>query len=169
MAYDSHAPMKSLFASGYWRVTRFRGTPVRVHWTTPIGLFLFSRLSLNPLHWASVLLLFVVHELGHAYLARRHRLRVVSIDLTGIGGSCRVVGDPTVAEAATVAWGGVLAQAGVLVIALAARAVLHFATLHLVDGVFDTLITDNLLLIVLNLLPIAPLDGALAWRLFERS
>lgn len=160
--------MKSVFATGYWRVARFRGTAVRVHWTTPIGLFLFSQLSLNPVHWACVLLLFFVHELGHAFLARRHGLMVLSIDITGVGGSCWMVGDPTLSEAATVAWGGVLAQAGVLVAALIVRALFHFATLGFMDGVFDTLITDNLMLIALNLLPVEPLDGAVAWRLFRR-
>ena len=160
--------MRSLFSSGFIRVGRFGRAPVRVHWSTPIGLFLLSGLSFNPLVWAALLLIIFVHEMGHAILARRHRLDLLSIDITGIGGVCRLSGDPTLTEAATVAWGGVLAQAALLVAALVVRMVVHFVAAGLLDGVFDTLITTNLILIGLNLLPIEPLDGKVAWRLFTR-
>jgi stage IV sporulation protein FB len=160
--------MNPLFSSGYVRLGRLRRAPVRVHWTTPLGLFVFSGFSFDPLVWAALLLVMVVHEIGHAVLARRYDLHVVSIDVTGVGGVCRVAGDPTLTEAAVVAWGGVLAQAALLVAAIVVRSVLHFVTAGLLDGVFDTLITTNVVLMVLNLLPIEPLDGATAWRLFTR-
>lgn len=157
-----------MFSSGYLKVGRVGRAPVRVHWATPIGLFVLSGFSFNPLEWAALLSILVVHELGHAFLARRNGLRLVSIDITPIGGTCRVAGDPTLTEAAVVAWGGVLAQGALLVAALVVRSILHVITAGLLDGVFDTLIHANLILIVLNLLPIAPLDGATAWRLFTR-
>jgi Zn-dependent protease len=160
--------MTGLFASGYFRVGRYRRAPVRVHWTTPIGLLVFSGFSVNPVVWASLFTILFVHELGHAFLARRHGLRLLSIDITAIGGACRLEGDPTLSEAAIVAWGGVIAQGGLLIGALLVRAVLHLALSDLLDGLFDTLITTNLILIVLNLLPFEPLDGGTAWRLFRR-
>ena len=159
--------MSSLFSSGYFRIARYRGAPVRVHWTTPIGLVFFSGLSFNPLVWASLFMIMLAHELGHALLARRCRLDVLSIDITAIGGTCRLAGDPTRREVAVVAWGGVLAQAALLVGALLLRAAVHFMTSGLLDGVFDTLITTNAILIAINLLPIKPLDGADAWRFFK--
>ena len=159
---------KALFSSGYLRVGRVGRAPLRVHWTTPIGLLVLSGFSFNPLVWASLLAIMIVHELGHAFLARRYRLRVVSIDITPVGGTCVLEGDPTLSEAAVVAWGGVLAQAALLVAAFVVRTVVSFMTAGLLDGMFDTLITTNLVLIALNLLPVAPLDGALAWRLFRR-
>ena len=38
----------------------------------------------------------------------------------------------------------------------------------LLHEVFDILIRSNLILMALNLLPIEPLDGATAWRVFRR-
>lgn len=159
--------VKSLFSSGYFVVGRLARVTLRVHWTTPIGFFFLSGFSLNPLVWASLLLVIVVHEVGHAILARRYFLRVVSIDVNGFGGVCRLEGDPTSRQAAVVAWGGVLAQAVLLVAALFLRAVIRVVAANLLDGMFDTLITSNAVLIVLNLLPWKPLDGADAWRLFK--
>ena len=157
-----------LFSGGYVRVGRIGRAPLRIHWTTPFGLFFISGLSLNPLVWVALLGIMIVHEVGHALLARRYALRLVSIDITAVGGICRLEGDPTLREAAIVAWGGVLAQAVLVVITLAVRGVLHVVAFGVLDGVFDTLITSNLILIGLNLLPIHPLDGATAWRLFKR-
>jgi len=156
----------SMFSSGYLQLRVLRA-PLRVHWTAPIGVLVFSGFSLNPLDWGAIVLLMIVHELGHASLARRYHLRIVSIDITAVGGACRVVGDPTLTEAAMVAWGGVLAQGGLLVAALLARMLVHVVT-GMFDGMFDILITTNAILIVLNLLPIRGLDGETAWRLFTR-
>lgn len=161
-------PAVRLFASGFVTVARLRGMPLRIHWTTPIGVFLLSSFSFNPLVWLAIVSLMIAHEMGHAILARRYGLRVLSIDVTAIGGVCRLAGDPTVHEAAVVAWGGVLAQAVVLVLTLLARPLVHVVAFGLLDGVFDTLIHSNLILIGLNLLPVEPLDGAMAWRVFRR-
>ncbi len=165
LAYDAGV---GLFSSGYVRVGRLGRAPLRIHWTTPIGLFLLSGLSLNPLVWAAFLAIMVVHELGHALLARRHGLSLVSIDITAVGGACRLAGDPTLREAAIVAWGGVLAQAALLVATLVVRALVHVIAFGVLDGVVDTLVTSNLVLIAINLIPVEPLDGATAWRLFTR-
>ncbi len=160
--------INDLFSSGFFEVGRLAGAPLRVHWTTPIGLFFLTHFSFNPLVWAALLLIIVVHELGHAFLARRYGLRLVSIDVTAIGGVCRLEGNPSRREASIVAWGGVLAQAALLVAALLARGIISVVTFGLLDCVFDTLITTNLIVMALNLLPVRPLDGADAWRLFTR-
>lgn len=158
----------TLFSSGFVKVGRIRGMPLRMHWTTPIGVFLLSGFSFNPFVWVAILGLMIAHELGHAVLAHRYRLRVVSVDLTPIGGVCRLEGDPTLHEAAVVAWGGVLAQGILLVLALLVKPIFHVVTFGLADDVFDILIRSNLILMALNLLPVEPLDGATAWRVFRR-
>ncbi|MBS2020198.1 MAG: hypothetical protein JST00_45485 [Deltaproteobacteria bacterium] len=157
-----------LFESGYWSPGRLWGAPFRVHWTTPVGLLVLTRFSFDLAVWAALTLIIVVHELGHVFLARRYGLRVVSIDLTALGGVCRLAGDPTRREAAIVAWGGVLAQGALLVAALLLKGVLHVVAFGVMDGVFDTLVHTNLAVAAFNLLPIAPLDGKEAWRLFTR-
>src|SRR4029079_9211408 len=108
-----------------------------LHWTTPIGFFLLSGMSLNPLVWAAMLGIMIVHELGHALLARRYGLHLLSIDITGVGGVCRLEGDPTLREAAIVAWGGVLAQAALAVVTLVVRGILSVVAFGLLDGMFD--------------------------------
>lgn len=150
--------MRRIFESGYFTVGKIWRAPVRIHWTTPLGILLLTGFSFRPLAWIALFGLLLVHELGHAFAARRYHLRVDSIDITAIGGTCRIEGDPTLREAATVAWGGVLAQAGVLVLAL----LFPFG-----GSIHDVLVTQNVMLIAVNLLPIEPLDGALAWRLFR--
>lgn len=160
--------INALFSSGFYKVGRLAGALVRVHWTTPIGLFILTGFSFNPLVWGALLLVIVIHELGHAFLARRYALGLVSIDITGVGGVCRIEGNPSQRETSIVAWGGVLAQAALLVAALLVRAVFHVVAFGVLDGVFDTLITTNVIVLALNLLPVRPLDGYEAWRLFTR-
>ena len=61
---------------------------------------------------------------------------------------------------------GVLAQAALAVVTLVVRGILSVVAFGLLDGMFDTLITSSLVLIGINVLPIHPLDGKTAWRLF---
>lgn len=153
--------------AGYWSPGSIRGIPVRVHWTTPIGAFFFTGWSLEPLAWAGFVVLILVHELGHAALMRRYGHRVQGIDVTGWGGVCRGVGAFTPWQRAVVAWGGVLAQAGLLLVALGALALLGQGGASAVLA--PVLVGMNLRLIAFNLLPLPPLDGAEAWPLLPMA
>jgi Zn-dependent protease len=145
---------------GWLTISRMRGAPVRVHWSTPVAILILSRFALAPLAWAAAAALILVHEIGHAILVWRFKYEVVSIDISGVGGRCVYAGDPTRWEASAIAWGGVLAQSAVLVAALAVNAI---GILPASMG--DVFLVSNALLIALNLLPIPPLDGELAWHL----
>jgi len=154
---------------GYFRVGRVRGAPVRIHWTTPIGAFLFSGMIVGaafaPGAWAAFVLLVLVHELGHAALVRRFGLRVLAIDVHGAGGACRWQGHATELQRAKIAWGGVLAQALLLV---ATALVAPIAPREpLVAQIVQTWTATNVLMIAFNLLPIRGLDGAEAWTLLR--
>lgn len=155
-----------MFETGYLTVARWKGTPIRVHWTTPIGMLLFGRFAFVPGFWLGYLLLVGLHEMGHAFLARRMGLRAHSIEIHALGGQCRFGGASISPwQHAVVAWGGVLAQAVLLVIAVA---VMLFAPLPPVAFVYEllsALVYTNLWLMALNLLPMPPLDGAQAWRI----
>jgi Zn-dependent protease len=151
------------FRGGYLRIGRFAGTPVRVHWTTPFGLWAFGGFSYAPGAWVALAALFVVHELGHASLVRRARLHVDAIEVHGFGGECRWSGNASPETRARIAWGGVLAQVVVLVVAALATPFVGSGPLR--AEILETLTATNLLIIALNLLPIAPLDGADAWKI----
>src|SRR5689334_17332951 len=85
------APMES----GYFRIGRFGGAPIRVHWSTPIGAFLFTGLHFAPVSWAMFFVLILVHEIGHAAFVRGFGLHVQAIDVHGIGGVCHWDGTTT--------------------------------------------------------------------------
>jgi len=177
---------------GYLTLGRWRGAPVRAHWTLPVGALVFGQGRFVPGFWLGFFLLVLVHELGHAVLVRRYRQRVVSIDVHGLGGVCRWSGatiesgtlegfpsppamvrgeqsspahHASAIERAKIAWGGVLAQAVALVgahVALAFAGPPESAFAAQLAAVFTT---TNLWMIAINLIPMPPLDGAEAWKL----
>src|SRR5262249_7247385 len=89
-------------------------------------------------------------------------------DITGFGGLCRWSGYPTARERSIIAWGGVLAQAAVFAVATSVVAVLGWPH-GLLGQLANVLIRTNAWLMLINLLPFPPLDGAEAWALFSRG
>ncbi len=153
--------------AGYFPLGRVFGVELRGHWSVPLGALVLTRFSFEPGAWLAYLLVIIVHEFGHALLVKRLGFAVTGIDLMGFGGECRWRGDASGLERAWIAWGGVLAQAVLLGVALIARALLGVPSSPWLAAFSDGLIGLNLWIIVTNLLPIPPLDGARAWRLFS--
>lgn len=154
-----------MFERGYLTIARFRGAPVRVHWTTPLGALVFTRFAFAPGAWLGFFLIVLFHELGHAILVRAARMQVVSVDVHGFGGVCRWYGVPSPKWRAIIAWGGVLAQAVVLVLTAITLALAPpISSLFLAD-LANTFLMTNAFIMAINLLPIPPLDGAEAWSL----
>lgn len=153
-----------LFGGGYFEIGRIRGARVRLHWSLPIAAFVWSGLRVDLVGWVGFVVLVLVHELGHAAMVWRIGDRVTGIQLHAFGGSCSWAGDPTQAERALVAWGGVLAQGVVWLIAS-----LFFWVFEpkgaLLQQIAYLLTTENLELALFNLIPIPPLDGYEAWKL----
>lgn len=149
-----------MLRGGYLGLFAWNGIPVRMHVLAPLGWFFFNRL--DPVRWVGMALLIFLHEAGHAWVVRRFRARVVSIDFVMLGGECQWQGAVSKRGIATIAWGGVAAQAIVLVV---------FAPLSYFNVLQDPIAIQlayvmtwtNLLLIGLNLIPIPPLDGSRAW------
>ncbi len=145
------------------QVAKWRGVPIRLHASTPVGLLLFAGTS--PIGWAAFLGLILLHELGHAAVVLAVGGRPTEVMLHGFGGHCAWSGDVTPIARAAIAWGGVAAQ---LVLLMGA---LTFWAFDLVPLEFQyselwyRLVFSNAWLIGLNLVPISPLDGAEAWSL----
>lgn len=150
--------------SGYLTLGSPGGVPVRVHWTAPLGAVVLSGLAWRPGAWVGFLVLILVHELGHAALVKLNRLQVIEVMIHAIGGECRWVGNATEVQRSVVAWGGVLAQALLLVVALVVRQVVGLPSLFVAEllGVWTT---TNLMIMGINLIPYGPLDGVQAWKL----
>jgi Zn-dependent protease len=119
-----------------------------------------ERLALAPLYFVLVL----AHEIGHWALVLAFGGVVAAIRIGGLGGECVYEGGwikPL--PRALIAWGGVVAQAVLLVAGLA---LLPARGGGLLTAFRRALVEANALLIVLNLLPARGLDGGEAWGIF---
>lgn len=157
-----------LFNSGYWTVGRWGGTAVRLHWTVALFALYFGGFRFAPGVWLGYILLVLAHEAGHAWFVRRYRYKVISIDVHGMGGVCHWYGNATRDQHIAIAWGGVLAQAALYVAAYALTAITGVPDSPFVWEVLQVFSGVNLTMIALNLIPIPPLDGALAWQIVPR-
>lgn len=149
-----------MLSKGSITVAYVRGVPIRVHWSTPLGAVVFLR-SLNPIVWIAYFVVIALHELGHATFIRRCGHHVEAIEINGLGGVCQGAGDLTRWEDGFIAWGGVVAQAALLVATWIVTAIVDPPSL--LQGVAWVFTSVNLWMILFNLLPIPPLDGARAW------
>jgi stage IV sporulation protein FB len=150
---------------GWWTLGHFRGAPIRLHWTLPLGAFAMGRFAFVPAFWLGFAVLILIHELGHALFVVRYRLGLSEIAVHGFGGYCRHTHSGTRAQEAAVAWGGVLAQLAAFVVAQALLFVLGPPASHHWAQLAYVFTGTNLWIMAFNLLPIEPLDGAKAWPL----
>lgn len=156
-----------MFERGTLRIASYRGAPVLLHWSLALGLLAFGGIRFVPGFWLGFTLLILIHELGHAYLVRRMGYGVQAVVVHGFGGFCSWNGHATRLEHAVIAWGGVLGQAILLALTYAYISVFGEPTSVFGWQVRDAWIRANLWIMALNLLPVAPLDGAEAWQLFR--
>lgn len=118
---------------------------------------------------AAMLFIITVHELGHAYFAKRFGCRVLSIDIYFGGGMCRHERPQHRSEEYIIAWGGILFQLALFIVAFIARLVVFnfklFTGHPYITDALNVLIGYNLFMMVINLIPVRGLDGYKAWRL----
>ena len=146
-----------------------KGTPIYFHWTVIALLILISGVYLYKLEFPfivfALLIIVVVHELGHKWFAAISQLKSTRIDIYPIGGVCYHEEAETEYENAFIAWGGVVAQAIIFIPAL----ILYYAIgdslpLYLKSFLYYLGFT-NLFIALFNLLPFSVLDGGKCWRL----
>jgi Zn-dependent protease len=161
------------------RIGRLAGIPIGINplWLVIVALITWSLGStyypdevggIAPaaaygLGLASALLLFasiVLHELGHAIVARRHGVTIEGIDLWLLGGVAKLGNEPhepgdelRYAAAGPAVTAVIVAVFGVAVLALPA------ATPEAVTALLSYQFLINAIILVFNLLPAFPLDG----------
>jgi Zn-dependent protease len=155
-----------------WRLGRWRGIPIALHWTVFIGIAWFFYLTRSLLDtvvaFFAFLFLLLIHELGHAAVALRRQVEVDKIQLYFLHGNCAHEYPDHELDDVLIAWGGVAAQFVVLVVALAADALLAAASPFarvMASPLLQVFISTNIFIMIFNLLPIASFDGAKAWRI----
>jgi Zn-dependent protease len=144
-----------------FRIGRVAGFPLEVNLTFLIVLGLFA-LWFGPLTGLLVVLLtfgsVLLHELGHALVARHLGVRVAGIELHFFGGAAKMMGQPrTPGDEVAIAAAGPAVS-----FAIGAIAVVLAATTQL--WVFTLLAGINLLMGIFNLIPALPMDGGRIFR-----
>ncbi len=157
--------------AGYWKLGKWKKIPVFFHWTIFLWLPWYWWTHKNVVDTALTFVAFVallcIHELGHAIAARSSRVPVYAIRLYLLHGQCEHEEPYYEAEDVFIAWGGVLAQLVVLAVALAALYLSRLLAPYLeyfLAPLFSVFINTNIVIAVINLIPVAPLDGHKAWR-----
>jgi Zn-dependent protease/predicted transcriptional regulator len=172
-----------------FRIARIAGIPIGISpwWLVIVGLITWSLGAdyfpneidhLAPgvsyvLGFASALLLFasiLLHELGHALIARRHGIQVEEIDLWLLGGVSKMrdeAHDPEDELRYAIAGPAVTAAVALLFGALALA--LPSSSSSVLRALVDYQLLVNCLILGFNLLPAFPLDGgrvlrSLLWR-----
>jgi hypothetical protein len=105
----------------------------------------------------------LLHEWGHAYVARRCRCRVYRIELYPFLGLTHFSEPYCRRDHSAIAWSGIAAQSVVAVPLLLWMRVVGDTSFEPLNVFITTLAWLCVSMILLNLLPIRPLDGALAW------
>lgn len=147
-----------------FKLFSLKGIRVAAHWSLllAVGLFAWRAGSVTAgavtaaLLFASVLL----HEFGHAFVARRLGVPIREIDLHVFGGAAKMEKPPSSPRDE-----GLIAIAGPLVsLALAGASGLAAMFSPVGAGIFSFLAIVNMTLFVFNLLPALPMDGGRVLR-----
>ncbi|MBI4818666.1 MAG: hypothetical protein HY791_20525 [Deltaproteobacteria bacterium] len=155
--------------NGSFQIGRIRGAPILLHWSLLFGVVLicFWFGAIRPVSWVLFFGLVLIHELGHAVLVWRNGLTVEHVRLHALGGECAYSGFATPWQHSVVSWGGVLAQLAVLAVVYPFQA--EVLALPFGEELLFILVRLNSSMIVLNLMPLPPLDGAKALPLFSMA
>jgi len=151
-----------VFDRGLLTVARVRGAPLRVHWTLPIGLFLFGLPAVAPGAWVGVGLVFLAHVGGRLLAARIRRRGTAGVRLHLFGGDGYHPGARG-PDLGAIAWGGVIGQLALALVGAIVRGQQPGAVGFGAD-LAQTLVGGNLVLAVMHLvLPVAPFAGRDIW------
>lgn len=161
-----------------WRLGRVFGIETRMHVTMALlalyvgaqGVDMTGAWTGGALSVAALCVVFtsvLLHELGHALMARRFGIQTRAITLSPLGGIASLEGLPqTPGQELRVALAGPAVNVVLVGAALAVRAVLDVAGVNLGTGalLLDTAVWGNVALAVFNMLPAFPMDGGRVLR-----
>ena len=151
-------------------VMRIKGVDVYIHWSVLLiaAIMLLNTIRrpiltlVGGLAYLSVLL---IHECGHVIAAHRRRCHVDAIELYPIHGYTRFETPWSRFDHCVIAWGGVLTQAAIGIPLVLWVALFGYTPFEPVNAILAILGFFNLAVAAFNLIPSAPLDGAIAWEL----
>jgi len=147
---------------------------VYIHWSVwPIVGFILFNVIRHPLTsllaltaYMSVLL---IHEAGHLIAAERMACEVLSIRPYPIFGVTNFEMPWSKFDHCVIAWGGVLAQAVVVAPIVVAVSLFGYTRFESINAVLAILGFFSVGVALFNLLPVKPLDGAIAWAIIPEA
>src|SRR5277367_4505181 len=150
---------------------RIFGAAVYVHQHVLVAMALLLVLAFK--NWLlaitcliSYVAIIVIHEVGHAVVARRLGYEVSAIRIGLLHGRCEYEHPHSGWDASLVSWGGILAQLLVAALVFSIAVVVSGNLSDLFGPIVIFLGYMNIVIAAVNLTPRAPFDGYLAWRIF---
>lgn len=170
-----------------FKILTISNIPIKLHWTFPL-LFLYvlyvyrdEGMNVQLAYSIFVIALFVcvvLHELGHAFAARRYGVDTVDIILSPIGGVARLKRLPTKPiQEFVVAIAGPLVNVAIAILIAISLFIMRGREMGLSDFDFNSafsqmnlvrfliaLLSLNIVLVIFNLIPAFPMDGGRIFR-----
>jgi Zn-dependent protease len=163
-----------------FKIFQYKGSPVNLDYSlifvVPFYFFFYDNWKLLPIFVLTLLLLVLFHELGHAYICNRLKVKVYKIDISFLMGVCTYERPYYELEDIYISWGGILAQLIILVIAFISIQSylilnnipdLRYSDNDVLILISHVLIKLNIFIIFINLVPVKGLDGYFAWKIIR--
>jgi hypothetical protein len=152
------------------RVMEIRGVDTYVHWSVfAVSAFILANVVSHPglsiLGLGCYYSVLLIHESGHLYAAQRKGGRVLSIRLYPVFALTTFEVPWSKLDHCVIAWGGVIAQALVLVPLITWVTVFGYTRLDAINMIFAILGFFSLGVVDLQP-PVRGLDGWIAWQIF---
>jgi ATP-dependent Clp protease adapter protein ClpS/Zn-dependent protease len=174
-AAPAPVPAAAKRPSGF-HVATLAGVPIFVHGSYLLGGLFIALIAGGGVeatigYCIGYAALFAIHEFGHAAVARSLGIRVYSVDLSGIGGLCRLRVPRTTRHTLLVYSAGLAAQALLLLLTMSAVSVFGAPQSHAVAAIVTTFTWVNALVFLINLIPGQTYhgqrtDGSVLWALY---
>lgn len=159
--------------NGYIGPFRVRNVPIHVHWTFPVG-GLFVAFFLGNVSWktaiplvAAYTALILVHELGHAFAAKIASSKVHAVLVTAAGGWCFADEPDSFRSRFAFYAGGIAAQILALLVTATLVALFGNPDSFVLNAFVLVFTIVNVILIIINMIPMEGTDGQKLWGLLK--
>ena len=152
-----------------FRRARILGARVYVHWSVLVVVALLALVSIRSPIYAAVAIasylgIIVIHEAGHAWVARRLGYGVDAIHVSFLHGYCTHDMPYNETDHVLIAWGGVAAQLVVAIPVLTVATIFDRQDFGYAAPAIAFLGYVNVVIALANLAPAPGFDGRIAWR-----
>jgi Zn-dependent protease len=150
---------------------RIDGVKVYVHWSVfaIAAIFLLGAIERPAVTFTGLtcyFLILLIHESGHMVVARKRGCEVECIEIYPIHGRTCFTTPWSRYDHCLIAWGGVVAQLIVAIPLMAWIILFGYTPFEPVNAMLAILGGYSLGVAAFNLLPVASLDGSIAWGFF---